>query len=224
MSRAQPRSKLTILTASALSLAAAAALPVVLAAPRAERANPEGVRTLDDTVHRCRASALRGWDLVSFATDLVNRKFTRYSAWHLWESPSLAFLNSRGQSNQYNLALATVLKRLDFEVQVVHAARARKSYPNPWFHTGHTWLRVTHQGRTLDVCASDSANRPGQVTFTPVTPARPWRPWAGPAISVALLPFVTGQVWRQWVNGEEVAGWLFRDFDPAGSRLDRFPS
>lgn len=194
-------------------VAAGALAPVVVRAPRPERVRPEGVETIADAIRVCRASGLQGWALVDRATVLVHEKFTKYSAWHLWETPGEAFRNSRGYCNQYNLALAEVLRGLGFDVTVVHAARVRMGSGRPWWHSGHAWLRVTHEGRVLDVCASSASNRAGVVGFTPVTDPRPFTRLTQLDTPLASVPFVVWTVWDAWRSGRDVPSWLFRDFD-----------
>ena len=72
-------------------LAAAAFTPVVLRAPKPAMNLPRDVRDLHEALEDCLESRLDGWELVDFATRLVNEKFTRYSVWHLWENSGLAF-------------------------------------------------------------------------------------------------------------------------------------
>lgn len=200
------------LVASLLSVAAA---PVVARAPEPALSLPRDVRDLDEALDDCLGAKLDGWRLVDYATSLVNQKFTRYSLWHLWESSGLAFKNSRGFSDQYNIALGRLLAGLGFEVHAVHAGRVRfESHPHgvPWWNTGHTWLRVTHAGQTLDVCASRAGHKAGHVRFEPVSDVRPVHPWTGINIRLALAAPVTCQVWKSMLTGKPVPRWLYRGF------------
>ena len=140
-------------------LAAAAFTPVVLRAPKPAMNLPRDVRDLHEALEDCLESRLDGWELVDFATRLVNEKFTRYSVWHLWENSGLAFKNSRGFSEQYNLGLARILSGLGYDVQGVHARHVRFEPDRPGtakWRNGHTWLRVSYHGETLGALAIGS--------------------------------------------------------------------
>lgn len=191
-------------------LAAPAALfvaPAVLTAP----SDGDGPG-IDELVADCRATGLQGWALVDHATVLVHRSYRKHSLWHLWDSPESSLRHAHGWSAQYNGALARVLTALGFQVVEVHAARVRGLGRNPWWQAGHTWLRVTHQGRTLDVSASSASNRAGELDVDPRSEVRPVHRWTRSVVSLALTPVVAVQAWRQ-LFGAEVPGWLHRDFD-----------
>lgn len=186
--------------------------PALVAAPRPERPGDRAAGSTAEVVAACRASGLQGWELVDEATRLVNAGYAKHSLWHLWESPGASLERGRGWSGQYNRALADVLAELGFRVEVVHASRVRGLGRNPWWQAGHTWLRVTHDGRTRDVCASRPGNTAGQVPFVAMTQVRPVHRWTRAAVSTALAPVVAVQAWRQ-VAGAEVPRWLYRDFN-----------
>lgn len=201
--------------------AVGAVAPVVVRAPEPALSLPRDVRTLDEALDDCLGSGLDGWELVDHATRLVNQKFSRFSLWHLWESSGLAFQHSRGFSEQYNLALARVLAALGFEVQAVHAGRVEFDTERPGKNApsraaGHTWLRVTAEGETRDVCASRGDHTAGHLRFTPVTPVQPLRPWTGFGIRLALAGPVIKQVWQSWLTGSQVPRWLHRGFHDQG--------
>ncbi|MEL4358145.1 MULTISPECIES: hypothetical protein [unclassified Luteococcus] len=168
--------------------------------------------SIDELVAECRASGLSGWDLVDEATRRVHEAFDHISLWHLWEGSATALRHGHGWSAQYNGALKHVLRRLGFRVEVVHAARVHHLGRNPWWNAGHTWLRVTHDGRTLDVCCSRAQHRAGQVSFVPVTQVRPMNRWTRSVVSLSLAPVVSVQAWRQ-LAGAPVPKWLYRGFD-----------
>lgn len=194
-----------------LVAAAAAVIPVIIAAPRDEAIAPDGVSTKAQAVDACRASGRTGWDLVDFATQLVHRKYRFYSSYHWWETPDRSFTASRGQSNQYNTALAHILRELGFHVRTVHAARVRLDR-SPWWHTGHTWLQVTVDGYTRDVCASRAENHPGDVRFTPMTPVRPFRGLTYVDTTLGLAPIAVMATWRAWLRREPLPRWMYRPF------------
>lgn len=182
--------------------------PMLLAGGRGRRQGP-GIAEL---AHDGWDSLLEGWELVDHATRQVNAAFTQHSMAQLWEGPDTALRRGRGWSGQYNLALAQVLRRLGFQVEVVHASRVRGLGHNPWWQAGHTWLRVTHRGRTLDVCASRPTNRAGEVPFVPTSIVRPIRPWTIPVVSAAFSPVVAVQAWRGLL-GTPTPRWMVRDFN-----------
>lgn len=192
-----------------------AVAPVVARAPEPALSLPRDVRTLHEALDDCLGTRLEGWALVDYATALVNQKFTHYSLWHLWETSGQAFKNSRGFSDQYNLALGRLLAGLGFEVHAVHARRIRFEdvrFEAPWWHNGHTWLRVTHAGQTLDVCAALPEHRAGSARFHPISDVRPLHPWTTLSTRLVLAVPVTYQVWKSWLTGRPAPRWLYRGF------------
>lgn len=199
---------------------AAVVAPVIMAAPGPHPAGQtvqgrDGRRrridSIDDVVAAVEESGAQGWELVNLATGIVHRMYTHYSTWHLWLTPAQSARRGQGHSQQYNLALGAVLRRLGVDVETVHAARVRMEH-HPWYHTGHTWLRVTVGGKTLDVCASRPGNRAGEVGFLPVTEVRPLGPLTRLDSALALTPFVVTSVWKTWLTGRGVQRWLYRPF------------
>ena len=85
-------------------LMAAAIAPVVARAPEPALSLPRDVRDLEEALEDCLGTMLEGWELVDYATSLVNQKFTRFSFCHLWETSVLAFKNRRGFSDHYEIA------------------------------------------------------------------------------------------------------------------------
>lgn len=194
-----------------LAAAGLVVAPVMAQAPRPVRARPEGVDDLADAVRVCRDSGLQGWELVAYAQQLVHRKFTRYSILNLWETPAGAFRNSRGYCNQYNTALWVVLRELGFDAKRVFATRVRQDV-NPWWRMGHTWVQVTIDGRTLDVCAARAENRPGQVHFLPVTEVRPFHAWTYWNTNNGMIVFTVYEVWKAMLRRRPFPRWMDRDF------------
>lgn len=205
------RARLAAICAAAL---AAAVTPVVVRAPKPALSLPGDVRSIDEAVTALQSSPARDWDLVNEAVLLVNAKFTRYSLWHFWENSDAAFRNSRGFAYQYNLALLRILRRLGIQAQGVHAARVRfePAKPSPWWASGHMWVRVTIDGQTRDVGASDASNRSGSVNFIPVSDARPLNLWTVALVRATLAPNAVWQVWRSWLTGKPVPRWFYRSF------------
>ena len=169
------------------------------------------MHTVDDVVAACRASGKTGWDLVNEATGLVYRMYTHYSCWHLWLSPAASLEAGHGHSGQYNMVLGQILEQLGFQVRPVHAARVRLEH-HPWYHTGHSWLRVIHQGKELDVCASRPGNTAGSVAFVPVTEVLDRTRLNSIDTTVALAPIVIATVWKSWLTGAGIPSWMYRPF------------
>lgn len=197
--------------AVAAGAAGVAVAPVLLRAPRAVQAHPDGVHTIRDAIWAGRTSGLSGWELVEFARSLVHRKFTRFSILNLWETPGRAFRNSRGYANQYNGALAEILEGLGFQVARVFATRVRQDI-NPWWRMGHSWLRVTIDGRTLDVCASRADAGPGEVDFIPVTEVLPFRTMTYWNTNNGMILFTVLACWRATLSREPLPRWMYREF------------
>lgn len=190
-----------------------AAVPVRLLAPKPGAADESSVPNLGMALLMCQNSGRGEWELVDFATSLVHSQYRDHSAWHLWETPRQSFERRRGQSSQYNRALARLLQALGFEVQIVHAARVRGRGSNPWFHTGHVWLRVRHHDLIRDVCAGDAANRAGSVHFVPTSEVRPAKSLTPTFVASALAPFVAADVWTQLLRRRPPSRWLYRPFN-----------
>ncbi|WP_195839943.1 hypothetical protein [Cutibacterium porci] len=199
-----------------LAGAAAAVVTVAIKAPQPEPGLPEGpagapLRTAADVVAACRASGAVGWDLVNKATSLVHRMYTHYSCWHLWLSPQASLEAGHGHSGQYNIVLGQILEQLGFQVRPVHAARVRLEH-HPWYHTGHSWLRVTYDGKELDVCASRPGNTAGNVAFVPVTEVLDRTRLNSIDTTFALAPIVVASVWKSWLTGSDIQSWMYRPF------------
>jgi hypothetical protein len=149
-----------------LPMALGAALaPVWVMAPPPTRA--EGPDTVEGLVERCRESGLTGAALADRAIAAVARAYPTHSLWHLGEPPRRSLAAHRGWSHQYNTMLLLVLRGLGFDARLVHAARVR-GFGYPWWLAGHTWVKVTIDGRELDACASREGSRVG---------GRPVAPW-----------------------------------------------
>lgn len=199
------------LSRNALLATLAAVVPVVAGAPQPEPV-AGAARTVDELARRARATGLTGADLVNHAITAVHDSYSHFSAWHLWEGAEDSLRHGRGRSVQYNVILARVLGELGFAVRLVHAARVRRG-AQPWWAAGHTWVEVQDQGRWRDADASAAGNRLGEVDFEPLTQVRPLGRLTGLNTALGLVPFVTAQVWRQWLLREPTPGWLYRPFD-----------
>lgn len=182
---------------------------VVLAAPRSQAADGPTIRQL---VTRLRATGLEGRELVTAAIQATAQAYTHYSAWHLWESPSRSLRHRRGWSHQYNTVLARVLKDLGFGTRMVHTVWIQGG-EHPWWHNGHTWVKVNVDGRWLDACASGSGNQVGELPVTPDSDELPYHVRTRWAVALSLAPFVVTEVWRAWLTGRPVPGWIYRRRD-----------
>lgn len=141
----------------------------------------DGVKTIDDAVIRCRASGLSGWDLAAYAQNLTARKFI-YSQDNPWQTPEDAFESGLGYCQQEALALKDIYDSLGIKSTVVYCSRCRfearmvdGSLENEAV-TGHVWLRVSIDGKTLDVSPGSASNLPGVVDFIILSDVKPL-PW-----------------------------------------------
>lgn len=167
-----------------------------------------GVVTIEDAIAACRASGLSGWALVAFAQNLVRRKFTIYTTRNVWDSPARAFEHGMGYCTQYNLALKQILDGLGFETRVVFCFRVRNLADDRWA-MGHTWLRVTVDGREQDVCAGRLANRPGHNQFMPLLPVLP-APGPVPLLTHLGVILLSGFVeWKATLAGRPAPYWTY---------------
>jgi len=168
----------------------------------------DGIETLDDAVAACRRSGLGGWDLVTYAQRLVYRKFTHYSCRNLGDTPAQAFRRGMGYCTQYNLALKQILERLGYDVKAVFSLRVRVA-DNPDWTMGHTWLRVTLEGETLDVCAGHADNRPGAVNFVPLAPVLRGSRTIFFLTNLGLILFSGFIDWNALISRQFPPAWMF---------------
>ena len=168
------------------------------------------VANLRDAVETCRRSGLQGWDLVLYAQKLVTKKFAIYSTLNLWDPPGRAFIYGTGYCTQYNLALKHILDRLEFDTEAVFALKVR-FFDNEEWTMGHTWLRVTIDGQTKNVCAGRESHQPGKVNFIPLSAV--YRGW-GPIMfltHLGMVPFMGFLEWKALLIGTEPSAWTYRE-------------
>ena len=166
------------------------------------------ILTLDDAAAACRCSGLRGWELVAFAQRLVYRKFAFYSARNLWDTPARAFRYGMGYCTQYNLALAQLLAKLRIRSEAVYCAQVQV-HDNPDWRMGHTWLRVTIDGVTQDMCAGRAENLPGSVGFTPLARVRRGCAPVLLLLHLGMISYCGFLEWRALITGRDTPGWMF---------------
>ncbi|WP_026928254.1 hypothetical protein [Granulicoccus phenolivorans] len=189
-----------------VGVVAGIAIPVFARAPRPEPVTPDGVRTIEDAVTESRGSGLSGWALVDHVQQLTHRKFASYSILTPWESPAVAFRNSRGNPNQYNGALNEILNRLGLQTELVFASRVR-SQNRPWWRVGHVWVRVRIDRVTRDVDAGTVDGGAGKVDFVPLTQVRRFRRLTYLNTSVVWSLLAAYQVWRSILLRQPLPAW-----------------
>ncbi|MFN2221086.1 MAG: hypothetical protein ACK2UH_00915 [Candidatus Promineifilaceae bacterium] len=191
-----------------LSGAAVFMLPGALRLGKTRPTDLDGVVTIEDAIVACKDSGLNGWALVTFAQNLVRRKFAIYTTRNAWDSSARAFEHGMGYCTQYNLALKEILDRLGFKTQAVFCPKVR-NLADPRWAMGHTWLRVTIDGRERDVCAGQLENRPGHNQFMPLLPVLPA---PGPVLFLTHLGVVllSGFVeWKAILTGRPAPYWTY---------------
>jgi transglutaminase-like putative cysteine protease len=145
----------------------------------------DGITSIPDAVTACRRSGLTGWELVTYAQQLVAHKFT-YSRLNTWDAPARAFERGRGYCEQQALALKAIYDALGIPARPVFAVRC--AFPAkmvdgvrwPGGVSGHAWLRVRIGGEERDVCPGSVENTPGRTQFRALSPVRSWSPWLRP--------------------------------------------
>jgi hypothetical protein len=185
-------------------------LPAAWALRRHGSVRLNDIETVEDAVALCQRAGLSGWDLVVYAQRLVYRKFTHYSCRNLWDTPSSAFRRGMGYCTQYNLALKEILDRLNFETQALFSRRVCVDNDPAWT-MGHTWLRVTIDGETRDVCAGHIDNRPGQINFAPLAPVWPGNRFVLLLIHLGMIGFAGWLEWRALLSRRRLPGWMFEE-------------
>lgn len=168
----------------------------------------KGIRNLEDAVLACRQTDLQEWEMVAYAQKVASHKFTVYSALNLWDTPNRAFVYGMGYCTQYNLALKNLLENLGFAVTAVFSLKVRVLDDENWT-MGHTWLRVTIDGETHDVCAGRVENEPGKVNFVPVWPVHPGHPFTLFLTHLGMILFIG--VWEWWalLTGSNPPAWAY---------------
>ena len=169
-----------------------------------------GVVNMKDAVQACRRTGLQGWDLVKFAQQLTARKFATYSTLNVWDPPGRAFICSTGYCTQYNLALKHILDRLGFETTAVFAPKVRILDNEAW-RMGHTWLRVTIEEETRDVCAGRVENEPGKVHFVPLSKVYAGRPLTMFLTHLGMVFFMGFLEWKALITGAEPPAWAYKE-------------
>jgi hypothetical protein len=193
----------------AASGAALLMLPGAWRLPEYRPTTLNGVQTIHDAVIHCRQTRLTGWALVTYAQQLVSQKFAVYTTLNLWDSPDHAFVVGMGYCTQYNLALKHLLSHLGFSTQAVFSLKVQVAN-NPDWMMGHTWLRVTIDGETRDVCAGELDNRPGNVNFRPISPVLPGHPILLFLTHLGMIPFVGVLEWGALLVGRPSPDWTYR--------------
>ncbi|MCA9874956.1 MAG: hypothetical protein KC441_14905 [Anaerolineales bacterium] len=198
--------------AGVLMMAAGIGLLMVPGARRLPKYHPttvNGVKTNRDAVIRCRQTGLAGWALVAYAQQLVYRKFAVYTTLNLWDPPNHAFVVGMGYCTQYNLALKHILDQLGFSTQAVFSLKVQV-VDNPEWIMGHTWLRVTLDGETRDVCAGRLDNFPGKVHFVPLSGVLPGHPLTLFLTHLGMILFVCIQEWQALLARRPSPDWTYK--------------
>lgn len=178
--------------------------------PRYQRTAVDGVTTIDEAAALCRRSGLQGWALVQFAQQLVAKKFAVYSARNLWDTPARAFAYGMGYCTQYNLALKQLLDQLGMQTTAVFALKTRV-FDNEAWNMGHTWLRVTIDGETRDVCAGRVENRPGQVNFEALSQVQNGRYPILLVNHLGMILFCGFLEWKALLTGSALPAWMYKE-------------
>jgi transglutaminase superfamily protein len=160
-------------------------IPLLRRLPKPGRKSMDGITTINDAVEACRRTRLEGWEQVSYAQQLVARKFT-YSRLNTWDTPSRAFERGMGYCEQQALALKKIYDRLGIAARPVFSLRCK--FPAkvvdgiPWSGgvSGHAWLRVRIGDEELDVCSGSVNNKPGVTHFEVLSKMHIWHPWLRP--------------------------------------------
>ncbi len=169
----------------------------------------QAIETLDDAVLACQHTGLVDWALVTFAQQLVYRKFVHYSCRNLWDTPAQAFRYGMGYCTQYNLALKQILDQLGVATQAVTSFKVRVRDNADW-SMGHTWLRVAVQGEVRDVCAGHADNLPGKVDFSPIAPVWPVSAPVLFLLHLGMIPFCGYLEWRALLTRQPLPDWMFQ--------------
>ena len=185
-------------------------LPGALRLPIYKRASWQGVETIQDAIARCKLVNLEGWGLVGYAQRLTSEKFSIYSTLNVWDTPKAAFLHGMGYCTQYNLALKQILDGLGFQTQAVFSFKIR-DLDDPTWTMGHTWLRVTIEGETRDVCAGNLNNKPGDVRFEPLWPVLNGRYPTLFLTHVGLIFFCGVLEWKALLTGTPPPEWSYQE-------------
>lgn len=201
--------KLLFIPIGLLAAVAACMLPAALRIPFYRRTTLDEVVTVDDAAAACGQTELHGWDLVAYAQQLTARKFSTYSCRNLWDTPRRAFAHGMGYCTQYNLALKALLDGLDIDSRAVYAAKVQV-LDDPSWQMGHTWLKVRVDGEVRDVCAGRVGNRPGRVSFVPVSPVRQGTPLMLVLTHLGIIFYCGLLEWGALLSRRPPPAWMFK--------------
>jgi len=74
---------------------------------------------------------------------------------------------------------------------------------------GHTWLRVTLNGETRDVCAGRETNEPGKIHFAPVWPVFTGHPITLFLTHLGMILFCGVLEWKALLTGGQPPDWTY---------------
>ena len=163
------------------------------------------LNTVEAVATALAGSGLVGWALVQ---ELVHRQVEYYSCVRWWEPPGRAFGRGCGYCVQYNGALASVLRRLGIECELVYAVRVRLA-DDPSWRMGHVWVRVSIDGESRDFCAGSATTEAGRARFEPVTKVRRFGSATSVLVTIGMAPIVVFAIagsslrrrpWPSWLH------------------------
>lgn len=76
---------------------------------------------------------------------------------------------------------------------------------------GHTWLRVTIDGETRDVCAGRVENEPGKVHFVPLSTVHNGRALTMFLTHLGLILFTGFLEWKALITGTPPPAWAYEE-------------
>ena len=122
----------------------------------------------------------------------------------------------------YARNLIATLKSMGCEVTCLYDRRVKKGvnsdlineiyfFDNEAWTMGHTWLQVTIDGETRDVCAGSLDNEPGKVNFEPLSPVHTGHPLTMFLTHLGLILFVGTLEWKALLTGKEPPAWAYEE-------------
>jgi hypothetical protein len=160
-------------------------LPAALSLPQGQRAGVSR-QTIDQAARQLWAGGQTGWRQVEAARALVGTRM-QYCRRNSYDSAERAFERGYGYCVQHAYALARLLDRLGFEVEVVQAFRNQFADGNV---TSHAWVRVTLDGETRDIDPLFWDTEADQIAFEPLSRVTRISPifkaftwWGAPAVN-----------------------------------------
>ena len=170
------------------------AIPAAISLPHGIRDGLDDI-TIDEAVQMLKEKNITGYFLIEEARKLIVTRM-QYCRRNSFDRYKTAFRRGHGYCHQQAFALCYILNHLGFDAKVVHAFRNK--FPDGRV-TGHAWIRVSYNGITKDIDATDVDLTTEKLTFKSLTKVKEYS---------TLFRYFAGwgsigvNAWRYYKTGE----------------------